>query len=467
MKTSSAVKTKNNFENAETHQATVENIMGTMSEGKLLFKMSLPMIFSVLVSSLYSIVDSIFVGRLGVASLTAISLAAPASSIMVEFSFGVAIGVNVLLSKKLGEQDRDGAQKVVGQGFLLTAILYVFFLLLGIFGAEAFFRWQTDDAEIVFLGTSYTQIVMAFSFGLMLQSLTERLLSSTGRTVYSMAVLLSGAITNTIFDPILIFGLFGFPALGINGAAIATVIGQCVAGGTGLFLNIKKNNDVSVCVPSFIPNFIIIRDIMAVALPTTLTFSINSILIFGMNQVLVSLSLAAPAVYIIYNRVRSFVALPVWGIRNTIISIISYNIGAQYFGRVRRIIKIALAASVAIMLVGTILYEAIPVLLLSIFSATGEMLDIGVAAFRIIGITLTISGITIMASGIFQAIGQSRLALVVSLVQAVALVGSAAVLARTGSVTLVWASFPISETIIFVLVAIFFYLKIGKLSSEQ
>ena len=189
-----------------------ENIMGSMSEGKLLFKMAMPMIFSVLVSSLYNLVDSIFVGRLGNAALTAISLGAPASSLMVEFSFGLAIGVNALLSKKLGEKDSAGVQKVVGQGFLLTALLYLFFLLAGIFASEAFFRLQTSDKEIIRLGKEYTSIVMFFSFGLMLQSLTERLLSATGRTQYSMAVLLTGAITNTILDPILIFGLLGLPA---------------------------------------------------------------------------------------------------------------------------------------------------------------------------------------------------------------------------------------------------------------
>ena len=432
-----------------------ENIMGTMSEGRLLFKMSLPMILSVLVSSLYNIVDSIFVGRLGGAALTAISLGAPASSIMVEFSFGVAIGVNALLSKKLGERDSAGVAQVVGQGFLLTAALYVLFLLLGAFGAEAFYRLQTDDAEIIALGKAYTQIVMTCSFGLMLQSLTERLLSATGRTQYSMAVLMAGAVTNTVLDPILIFGLLGFPALGIQGAAIATVIGQCAAGGTGLFLNITKNRDITFRARSFLPNPRIIRDIMVIAIPTTLTYSINSILIFGMNQVLVSLSLAAPAVYIIYNRVRSFVALPVWGIRNTIISIVAYNLGAQRPDRVRRVIRIALIASAVIMLVGTALYELIPAALLSLFSATGEMLAIGTAAFRIIGITLVISGITIMAGGVFQATGESRLALAVSIVQAVTLVGSAALLARTASVTLVWAAFPISEAVIFALSAAF------------
>lgn len=434
---------------------TKENIMGTMPEGKLLFKLALPMIFSVLVSSLYNIVDSIFVGTIGQDALTAISLGAPASSIMVELSFGVAIGVNALLSRKLGEKDSAGVSKAAGQGFLLIGMVYVIFLLFGLFGVRAFYQVQTSDETIISLGMEYTTIVTICSFGLMLQTITERLLSSTGRTNSSMAVLLTGAITNMILDPILIFGWLGLPKMGMSGAAIATVIGQCAAGTVGLVLNIKRNKEIQFKLKAFLPDFKMIKEIMVVAIPTTLTYSINSILIFGMNQVLVGLSLAAPAVYIIYNRVRSFVALPVWGIRNTIISVVAYNMGAGYKQRVRNIIRIATKASAAIMVVGTVLYEAIPGVLLSIFSASGEMLSIGIPAFRIIGITLIISGMTIMMSGVFQAMQNSGKALAVSIVQAITLVGSAALLSLSGSVTLVWASFPISEIVIFMLSLVF------------
>ena len=432
-----------------------ENIMGTMPEGRLLLKLAMPMIFSVLVSSLYNIVDSIFVGRIGESALTAISLGAPASSLMVEFSFGIAVGVNAVLSRKLGEQDREGVSRAAGQGFLLMAVVYLIFLLFGLFGVETFFRIQTSDPEIISLGVEYTAIVTTGSFGLMMQSIVERLLSATGRTNGSMAVLMTGAITNIILDPILIFGWLGLPAMGIRGAAIATVIGQCAAGAVGLFLNITWNKDITFRAKAFLPDPGMIRQIMVIAVPTTLTYSINSLLTFGMNQVLVGLSLAAPAVYIIYNRVRSFVALPVWGIRNTIISVVAYNMGAGHKERVRNLIRIAMKASAWIMVVGTVLYEAIPGTLLRIFAASGEMMAIGIPAFRIIGITLIISGMTIMMSGIFQAMDQSGKALAVSIVQAVTLVGSAAVLALTGSTTMVWLSFPVSEIAIFLLSLVF------------
>ena len=290
----------------------------------------MPMIFSVLVSSLYNIVDSIFVGRIGPNALTAISLGAPISSLMVELSFGVAVGVNALLSRRLGEKDGEGVSKAAGQGFLLMGVVYLICLIFGLTGVEAFYRIQTNDAGIIALGSQYTTIVTTCAFGLMLQTLVERLLSSTGRTKGAMAVLLTGAITNIILDPVLIFGYLGLPAMGMRGAAIATVIGQCAAGCVGLVLNFRVNREISFRANAFIPDFRMIKDILVIAIPTTLTYSINSILTFGMNQVLVGLSLAAPAVYVIYNRVRSFVALPVWGIRNTIISVIAYNLGAGY-----------------------------------------------------------------------------------------------------------------------------------------
>ena len=432
-----------------------ENIMGTMPEGRLLFKLATPMIFSVLVSSLYNIVDSIFVGKIGQNALTAISLGAPVSSLMVELSFGVAVGVNALLSRKLGEKDSEGVSKAAGQGFLLISVVYLFCLAFGLFGVRAFYRIQTDEAEIISLGVQYTSIVTTCSFGLMIQSIVERLLSATGKTKGSMAVLMTGAITNIILDPILIFGYFGLPAMGMAGAAIATVIGQCAAATVGLILNLTWNKDIRFMARAFFPDFGMIKDILTIAIPTTLTYSINSVLIFGMNRVLIGLSLAAPAVYVIYNRVRSFVALPVWGIRNTIISVLAYNMGAGYKDRVRKLISIAMKASAAIMVVGTVLYETIPALLLGIFSATDEMLAIGIPAFRIIGITAIISGMTIMMSGVFQAMGQSSKALIISIVQACALVGSAAVLALTNSTSLVWFAFPVSEVIIFALSFLF------------
>ena len=308
---------------------TNENIMGAMEEKALILKMSLPMIFSVLVSSLYNIVDSIFIGRIGEKALTAISLGAPISSLMVEISFGIAVGVNAILSRKLGEKDTDGVSVITGQGFLLIGIVYIIFLLFGLYGVRQFFEMQTNDFEIVDLGTEYSSIVTIFSFGLMMQSIVERLLSATGKTNASMIVLLSGAITNIILDPILIFGYFGLPMMGMAGAAIATVIGQVIAGCVGLILNLTINKEIVFRLKSFIPDILLIKDIIVIAIPTTLTYSINSILMFFMNQILVGLSILAPAVYIIYNRVRSFVALPVWGIRNTIISILAYNIGAK------------------------------------------------------------------------------------------------------------------------------------------
>ena len=440
---------------------TKENIMGTMEEKLLIFKMALPMIFSVLVSSLYNIVDSIFIGRIGEKALTAISLGAPISSLMVEISFGIAVGVNAILSRKLGEKDFDGVSVVTGQGFLLMGVVYIIFLLFGLYGVRQFFEIQTNDIEIVNLGIEYSSIVTIFSFGLMMQSIVERLLSSTGKTNRSMLVLLSGAITNIILDPIFIFGYFGFPMMGMTGAAIATVLGQVVAGTVGLILNLTINKDIVFRLKSFIPNLIVIKDIIVIAIPTTLTYSINSILMFFMNQILVGLSILAPAVYIIYNRVRSFVALPVWGIRNTIISIIAYNLGAGKTDRVKNVINISIRFSLIIMIIGTLMFEIIPSTLFQIFSASGDMLSIGVIAFRIIGITYILQGISIILSGVFQAVGHSDMALYSSLVQAITLVGSAFAISKTNNINLVWFSFIISE-VCMCLISIIFEKNITK-----
>lgn len=432
-----------------------ENIMGTMSEGKLLFKLSLPMILSVLVSSMYNIVDSIFVGRLGDSALTAISLSAPASSIMVAVYFGISIGVNAILSRKLGQKDADGVSRTAGNGFVAMFIAYSLFLIFGIFGVRGYYAIQTSDNDIQNLGMAYTSIVTMLSFGLMLQSLVERLLSGTGKTVGSMAVLMSGAVVNIILDPIMIFGYFGCPAMGIQGAAIATVIGQCSAGAVGLTLNLVINKDVKFKLKSFIPDLRIMREIFIIAIPAMLSYAINSILTFGMNQILIGFTTLAPAVYIIYTRVQSFIAMPVWGIRNTIVSIISYNMGARKTERVKRLITISLTASACIMAVGTLLFEMIPAPLMRIFSNSGEITALGVSAFRIIGITLILSGITTMRGGIFQAMNSSTKTLMIGIVQAASLLGSAALIAQFGNLSAVWCAFPISEIVIFILGIVF------------
>ena len=432
-----------------------ENIMGTMSEGRLLFKLSMPMILSVLVSSMYNIVDSIFVGRLGDDALTAISLSAPASSIMVAVYFGISIGVNAILSRKLGQKDTDGVSRTAGNGLIAMIIAYALFLLFGIFGVNQYYTVQTSDGNIQNLGIIYTGIVTTLSFGLMLQSLVERLLSGTGKTVYSMAVLMNGAVVNIILDPIMIFGYLGCPAMGIKGAAAATVIGQCCAGTVGLILNLVKNNDIKFKIKSFIPDLQILRETFVIAIPAMLTYAINSILTFGMNQVLIGFTTLAPAVYIIYTRVQSFVTMPVWGIRNTIVSIISYNMGAKKTERVQKLIKLSIRSAIYIMLFGTLMFELIPGPLMRIFSNSSEVERLGVAAFRTIGVTLILSGVTIMRGGIFQAMNSSTKTLIIGIVQAFSLLGSAAAIARIGRIELVWLAFPISEIIIFILGTIY------------
>ena len=425
--------------------------MGTEPVGRLLLTMSVPMVLASLASSLYNVVDSIFVGMLGETALTAIAIATPAATIILGIYFGMAIGVNVVISTALGAGDHERASRAAGNGFLLIGVCYALFAAFGLFGIEAFYAVQTSDPQVAAMGVSYSRMLLVGSFGLAAQTLVERLLSSTGKTTLAMVVLSGGAALNVVLDPILMFGLLGAPELGMDGAAIATVVSQCVAGTVGLVLNARHNPEARVELASFRPDVGICGKTFSIGLPNMITYSFTSIIIFGMNQVLIGFSSAAPAVYVIFVRVNNLVRLPVFGVRNTIVPLIAYNRGAGLFGRVRRSVRLALVWGTLVMVVGAALFELFPAQMLGLFSATPEMLEIGVPAFRIIGVSIMVSGITVVLGGVFQAMDESWKAMVVAIVQTVSLIGSAAALAQLGDLNLVWCAFIVSEVAICVL----------------
>lgn len=438
-----------------------ENIMGTMPIPKLLFQLSLPMVLSVLIQSLYNLVDSIFVGRMGDKALTAISLTAPVSMIMLSVGFGLSIGVNALLSLRLGEKNQDAVDKTAGNGLFLVLAGTAVFMLLGFFAVEPFYRMQTADPEIFTMSVDYTRIIMIFSVGLMVQTLVERLLSATGKTLGSMLILSSGAVINLILDPILIFGYFGLPAMGIRGAAIATVIGQIFGAALGLVLNVMWNKEIRLYIKNLVPDRKLIKEIITIAIPATLTYAISSILTFVLNIILIGFSSVAPAVYIVYSRIQSFIVMPVWGVRNTIVSVIAYNMGANQKQRVRETIRVSLYTAVVIMLIGTLLFESVPTILLDAFSASDVMKEIGIPALRIIGITLVLNGMSVMFSGIFQSMNNSDKAFIGSVVQTAVTIAAAYLLSLTGNLMLVWLAFPIAEICVF-LVNLVFYRKLHR-----
>ena len=297
-------------------EETRENKMGVMPENKLLISMAVPMMLSMLVQALYNVVDSIFVAKISEDALTAVSLAFPVQNLMIAIGSGTGVGINALLSKSLGEKNQKLANKAAHNGILLMLFSAIACALFGIFGSRWFFTTQTDDFVLIEYGEQYLSIVMLFSFGIFGQFIAERLLQATGRTVYSMYTQLLGAITNIILDPILIFGLFGFPALGITGAAVATVIGQILAAVFGFWLNIKKNPEIQLKVKELVPDGAVIKMIYSVGIPSIIMGSIGSVMTYGMNLILMGFSSTAAAVFGVYFKLQSFFFMPVFGLNN-------------------------------------------------------------------------------------------------------------------------------------------------------
>ena len=423
-----------------------ENKMGAMPVNRLILTMSLPMILSMLVQALYNIVDSMFVSRLSENALTAVSLAFPAQNLMIAVATGTGVGVNAALSRSLGERNFDRANKIADHAVFLAIASYAVFAVLGLFFSRQFFLWQTDIEEIVDQGTDYLRICTLFSFGLFLEIACERLLQSTGKTIYSMYTQGLGAIINIIFDPIMIFGLFGFPKMGVAGAAAATVFGQILAAVLGIFLNKTRNQEIHVSFRGFRPNSEIIRHIYSVGIPSIIMSSIGSVMTFGMNKILIGFTSTATAVFGVYFKLQSFVFMPVFGLNNGTVPIIAYNYGAAKPDRILKTLKLAICYAVGIMLIGFAVFQLLPDKLLLIFEASENMLSIGVPALRIISVSFLFAGYCIVCSSMFQALGHGLLSLLVSVFrQLLVLLPSAFLLSKIGGLDLVWYSFPIAE----------------------
>ena len=427
-----------------------ENKMGTMPVGKLIFNMSLPMMVSMLVQALYNIVDSIFVAKLSENALTAVSLAFPLQTLLIAVGAGTGVGMNALLSKSLGEKNFKKANDTAANAAVLYILSYILFLILGFSVVKPFYLSQIGnaDVEIMEMGIEYLSTVMIFSFGLFTQFFFERLLTSTGRTIFSMTSQLTGAVTNIILDPILIFGLFGAPKMGVTGAAIATVIGQCVAGIVAAACNHKYNHDVKLSFKGFKPDLKIIGTIYAVGVPSIIMQSIGSIMTYCMNRILIEFSSTATAVFGVYFKLQSFFFMPVFGLNNGITPIIAYNYGAKQRKRMIHTIKLSMAVAFCLTFVGYIAFEAIPQVLLAMFNSSDELLAIGIPALRIIGIHFLIAWFCIVAGTVFQALGKAVFSMIVSIMrQLFVLVPAAYILAKVGGLHAVWWSFPIAEII--------------------
>ena len=435
-----------------------ENKMGTMPENKLLLSMAVPMMISMLVQALYNIVDSIFVSRICEDALTAVSMAFPWQNIVIAIAVGFGVGINALLSRALGQKNAERVNQVAINGLLLAGLSYLLVLVAGLIGIRAYMRTQTDIETIVNYGITYLNICILCSFGVFVEITFERFLQATGRTVYSMITQLTGAITNIILDPILIFGLLGFPKLGIAGAAWATVIGQCVGAVVAVMLNHFKNPEVHLRLRHIRPNGRLMGEITAISIPSIIMSCISSLTCFVMNMILIAYSSTAVAVFGVYFKLQSFVFMPVFGLNNGMVPIIAYNYGAQKPERIHKTIRLGMVYAVAIMLIGLLVFQLIPKELLLMFDASDAMLEIGAPALRIMSLAFVFAGIGIVSGSSCQAFGYSVYSMLISIArQIVVLIPAAYLLSLTGVLRSIWFAFPIAE--IFSLILSLFFLR--------
>lgn len=435
-----------------------ENKMGIMPVKPLILSMALPMMLSMIVQALYNIVDSVFVARISEEALTAVTLAFPLQNLMIAVGSGTGVGMNALLSKALGQKHQRDADDAANTAALLAVINALAFLMIGLFFAGTFIRSQTDNAEIIAHGEVYLRIVTMMSVGMFCQFAFERMLQSTGRTFQSMISQMTGAILNIILDPIMIFGLFGMPKLGVAGAAWATVTGQCIAAVIAVFLNLRDNHDIHLSFTRIMtPRASIVIRIYKVGIPSILMMSIGSVMTYLMNLILIGFSTTAAAVFGVYFKLQSFFFMPVFGLNNALIPVMAYNYGARSESRIREALRFSVTLAFVNMCIGMLIFETCPALLLKLFNASPEMTAIGVPALRVIAVHFPFAAFAIVLGSVFQAFSRSVYSLVVSVSrQLVVLIPVAWALAQLGILNLVWLCFPIAE-LVSVLLSVFYF----------
>ena len=451
--------------------APQENKMGIMPVGKLLINMSLPMMGSMLVQALYNVVDSVFVSRISENAFTAVSLAFPIQTLMIALCAGTAVGINALLSRSLGEKNTAKARSAALNGVFLAGLSFVAFFLIGMFVVPAFYRTQTDVAEIVEGGIAYLRVCCCASFGIFFGMTFDRLLQSTGRTLLTMYTQLLGALMNIILDPILIFGLFGCPALGVAGAAWATVLGQIGGMLLSFWFCRTRNPEIPLNFRGFRPEKAVIGEIYRVGVPSIIMQSIGSVMTFGFNQILIGFSTTAAAVFGAYFKLQSFIFMPIFGMNNGLIPIIAFNYGARRPDRIKEALRRGVIYAMTIMAVGVLLFQLVPHILLQLFEPSAEMLAQGIPALRIISISFVPAAFCIVCGAMFQAMGSAVYSMINSVTrQLVVLLPVAWLLSRTGVLDMVWLSFPIAEVASVVLTIVFlrriFKEKINPLTED-
>ena len=438
------------------------NKMGVMPVGKLLLNMAVPMILSMLVQAIYNVVDSIYISQYSQDAVTALGLAFPVQNVQIGCAVGIGVGVNSMLSKSLGERDREKANLVAGNGIFLGLAATALFMLFGFFGTKFYYTMQTENAAILKSGIDYTSICCIFTLGIYFEILFERMLQATGRTMHTMITQAVGAIVNIVLDPVFIFGVpaLNIPSMGAAGAAIATVMGQWAAAGLALLFNIKFNPDVQLSFKTIRPRMSIIRPVLSIGVPSMIMNCVSSVMNFSMNQILLGFEAVgetATAVFSIYYKLQSFFFMPLFGLNNATISIVAYNYGARNADRIKRTLKLAVGMAMGFMIAGLLAFELLPGVLLSIFNLSDTFVELGKTALRIIAIHFPIAAVCIALGASFPALGNGMYSTITSLCrQLVVLLPAAYLLSLSGDVNLVWWSFPIAEVMSLAVTTILF-----------
>ncbi|WP_278973063.1 MATE family efflux transporter [Peptostreptococcus anaerobius] len=429
----------------------VDEKLGQMPIKKLILSMSAPIVISMLVQSMYNLVDSIFVAQIGEDALTAVSLAFPLQQLFFAVGIGTATGVNSYISRCLGAQNRKNANKAANNGIVLALLSYLVFFAVGLLFARDFIMLQTQDLSIISQGPIYLRICCMGSAGIFMHLMVERILMAAGSTMLTMVAQMTGAILNIILDPILIFGLFGMPSLGLMGAAVATVTSQTVGAIIVTVFCIKYNKDIKLSPRYMKLDPHIVMNIYKVGLPSIVMISINSLTVFSLNKILANFSNTAVALMGVYYKLQGFIFMPIFGLNNGVVPIVAYSYGAKNQDRLREVIKIAMVYGLAIMLVGMVIMQLMPDKLLIPFKPSQYMIDAGVIAFRIMSMSFLFTGVSIISSGVFQAIGSGFLSMSISIIrQLVVLVPASYLLSLTGNLNNVWWGVFIAELVSFI-----------------
>ncbi len=420
-----------------------------MPVNKLLLSVSLPIMISMTIQALYNVIDSIFVSKLGEDAFNAVSLAFPVQNLIISAAVGISVGMNALLGRRLGEKNTEKANQTAMNGLFITTIGGLIFLIFGFFGVNQYFSTQTDHPVILAYGLDYLPLICIFSITTFYGIAYERLLQATGRTVYTMTSQGVGAVVNIILDPILIFGLLGCPRLEVLGAAIATVIGSTTTMALNMWFHTKRNPEISLPVRGFRPDGIIIRDVSAIAIPSMAMGSVTSVLVYGLNGILMTFSATGVAVLGIYYKMQSFIFMAVYGLCNGMVPILSYNFGAKDLSRMVKTILFSLLYGISICVAGCLLYWTCATQLITLFqdeNASPDLMEIGVPALRTIATSFPFAGFSIIMSSVFQALGHGMMSLVGSVVrQLVILLPCAYILGQNWGLGAVWYAFPLSE----------------------